>query len=271
MLNCIIVDSGVSYNHPLIDQNHLSGFSLIISKDGTVDCKADFHDQYGHGTAIYHILQGLKDDVNFINIRISSIENEGIDEDALLAALTYVEEKCDADVINLSLGTTICNPNNKLYDICRKFDEKGTVILSAFDNDGSISFPAAFDCVIGVVSLDECKKNDDFVYIEDSCINIAGKGNIQRLAWTEPQTVFMDGNSFACAHATKQTLKFMLRGVSGRRNILDCFRSVALAEYNIEPKHPVIKKDFSKWKRAAIFPFNKEMHSIVRYSECLPL
>lgn len=270
MLNCVIVDSGVSYNHPLIDRNHLSGFSLIINKDGTVDRKADFNDQYGHGTAIYHILQGLKDDVNFINIRIASIENEGIDEDALLAALTYVEEKCDADVINLSLGTTICNQNNKLYDICKKFDEKGTVILSAFDNDGSISFPAAFDCVIGVVSLDECKKNDDFVYIEDSCINIAGKGNIQRLAWTEPQTVFMDGNSFACAHATKQTLKFMLRGVSGRRNILDCFRSVALAEYNIKPKYPVIKKDFSEWKRAAIFPFNKEMHSLIRYSECLP-
>lgn len=67
-----------------------------------------------------------------------------------------------------------------------------------------MSFPASFDCVIGVVSLEECRKEDDCIYVSDSCINIAAKGNIQRLAWSEPQFVFMDGNSFACAHVTKQ-------------------------------------------------------------------
>lgn len=269
MLNCVIMDSGVSCTHPLIDMNRLNGFSLIVHEDGTIEREDNFHDRYGHGTAIYHILQDLKDDVNFINIRIASIEEERINEDALLAALKFVEENCNADVLNLSLGTTVCDSGNNLYEICKRLDEKGTVILSAFDNDGAMSFPAAFDCVIGVVGLEECRKKDDFIYIEDSCINIAGKGNVQRLAWTEPHTVFMGGNSFACAHATKQTLKFMLNGVFGRQNILLSFQDIALKEYKLEQKHSVKKKDFSKWKKVAIFPFNKEMHSLIRYSKDL--
>ena len=67
MLNCVIIDSGVSYVHPLIDQNSLAGFSLVFNDDGTMNYENDFNDQYGHGTAIYHILQDLKRDVNFIN------------------------------------------------------------------------------------------------------------------------------------------------------------------------------------------------------------
>lgn len=270
MLNCIVMDSGVSDHHPLIDRNCLTGFSLTIHPDGSVERQEDFRDQYGHGTAIYHILQSLKDEVNIINVRIAAIEKEGVDEDALLAALTYVEEHCDADVINLSLGTTCCQQNIRLYEVCKRLDEKGTVLLSAFDNEGAMSFPAAFDCVIGVVSMDECRKTDDFVYIEDSCINLAGKGNVQRLAWTEPQMVFMDGNSFACAHATRQTLQFMLRGVRGRRSILDCFRSAAVAQYRMEPEAPPKKPAGFGWKRAAIFPFQKEMHSLIRYAASLP-
>lgn len=55
MLNCIVMDSGVSDHHPLIDRNRLSGFSLTIHPDGSVERQEDFHDRYGHGTAIYHI------------------------------------------------------------------------------------------------------------------------------------------------------------------------------------------------------------------------
>lgn len=270
MLNCVIIDSGVSYVHPLIDQNSLAGFSLVFNDDGTMNYENDFNDQYGHGTAIYHILQDLKRDVNFINIKIASIENESIDEKALVSALEFIEENCSADVINLSLGTTVCDYNSELYEICSRLDKKGTIIISAFDNDGAMSFPASFDCVIGVVSLEECRKKDDFIYVSDSCINIAAKGNIQRLAWSEPQFVFMDGNSFACAHVTKQTLKFLLNGITGRANVLQSFRSISIKEYELTTEKNIAKRDFSKWDRVAVFPFNKEMHSLIRYSNSLP-
>ncbi len=43
MLNCVIIDSGVSYVHPLIDQNSLAGFSLVFNDDGTMNYENDFN------------------------------------------------------------------------------------------------------------------------------------------------------------------------------------------------------------------------------------
>lgn len=271
MLTCVIVDSGVSYNHPLVNRDALYGFSLSFGQDGNSYYSDDFDDQYGHGTAIYNILQDLKDSVKFINIKLSSIEEDMVDEDALISALEYIErEYHDVNVINLSLGVTISDRQKDLYDICKRFDDNGTVILSAFDNEGAMSFPATFDCVIGVTSLDECKKNDDFIYIDDSCINLAAKGGIQKLAWKEPHTVFMNGNSFACAHATKQTLKILLAGEIGRTAVLQKFQSLAIDIRQFIRIQLESKKVFPKSGRIAIFPFNKEMHSFIRYKDVLP-
>lgn len=268
LLTCIVIDSGVSYNHPLIDKSMITGFTLTFDQEESVFYSADFDDKYGHGTAIYNILQELKDDVNIINVRLSSIEDEVVDENALISALEYIEKEYHhIDVINLSLGSTICDRRNDLYDICKRFDDNGTVILSAFDNEGSMSFPAAFDCVIGVVGLDECKKVNDFIFIDDTYINIGAKGGIQRLAWKDPNTIFMNGNSFACAHATKQTLKILLTGVSGREAVLREFKSMSIANYKVGTAEVMSKATLPKEGRIALFPFNKEMHSLIRFSD----
>ena len=271
MLTCIIVDSGVSYNHPLIDNSLINGFTLTFDQYGHMCYSTDFDDKYGHGTAIYNILQDLKNDVNIINVRLSSVEDEFIDENALILALEYIEKKYQhIDVINLSLGTTICDREKELYDICRRLDDKGTVILSAFDNEGSMSFPAAFDCVIGVVGLDECRKVNDFIFVDDSHINIGAKGGIQRLAWKDPKTIFMNGNSFACAHATKQALKIMMSGVFGREAVLREFKLLSIANYKLGNADSVERMNLPKEGRIALFPFNKEMHSIIRFIDKIP-
>ena len=271
MLTCIIIDSGVSYSHPLIDRNSISGFSLSFSQDGKLRYSENFDDQYGHGTAIYNILQDLKNDVQIINVRLAAIENEFIDENALISTLEFIErEYKHIDVINLSLGATICDRHQDLYDVCKRFDDNGTVILSAFDNEDAMSFPASFDCVIGVVSLDECVKINDFVFIDDSYINIGAKGGIQRLAWKKPSTVFMNGNSFACAHATKQTLQILLSGVTGREAVLQEFKTLAVNYYELRNVKHENKVTLPVKGRLAVFPFNKEMHSLIRFADMLP-
>ena len=271
MLTCVIIDSGVSYSHPLIDSNLIRGFSLSFTQEGEICYSENFDDQYGHGTAIYNILQDLKNDVNIINIRLSAIENEIVDENALISTLEFIEREYNyVDVINLSLGTTICDRQQDLYNICKRFDNKGTVILSAFDNEEAMSFPAAFDCVIGVVSLEECVKINEFVFIDDSYINIGAKGGIQKLAWKEPSTVFMNGNSFACAHATKQTLQIMLSGILDRQGILQKFKTIAINRYKLNCVKREHKTLFPSKGRLAIFPFNKEMHSLIRFANILP-
>lgn len=269
MVKCIIIDTGVNTNHPLIVKSVLHGFSILHNDNGEIVISNNFEDTYGHGTAIYHLLQDLNSDVEYTCIKIPEIEDGFADEESLICALNYVYENLEADLINLSLGTTICENKKGFYEICKKLDDRGTVIFSAYDNDGAMSYPALFDCVVGVVSLDACQKKNDIIFIEDSCINIAAKGNLQRLAWNNPQTVFMSGNSFACAHASRKALEFMINGIKGRIQILDKFKEISKEIYYFDKKDKVNNTKFSEYKRVALFPFNKEMHSLVRFYDLL--
>lgn len=116
-------------------------------------------------------------------------------------ALNYVYEKVPCDLLNLSLGYTNCSEKNRLYNICQKIRDKGTFIVSAFDNYCSLSFPASFDNVIGVAS-EKVLKTDQYEYIENSEINIIAKGDAQRVAWIDKKYITTEGSSFACAHVT---------------------------------------------------------------------
>lgn len=168
------------------------------------------------------------------------------------------------------LGISECLDIQSLYDVCVELTNNGTIIVSAFDNDGSISYPAAFDNVIGVVSGDSCFKIDDFEFFEDAIVNIGAKGNIQHLVWDNPHQVFLSGNSFACAHTTSKIAEMIL--LSGEQltlqSILNNFKDIAIKRHPCLPNFVFPKLPFDI-QNAAIFPFAKEMHSLIRYSNLL--
>lgn len=203
-----------------------------------------------------------------VSIKIPEIE-EGICEDTLIDELSYIESNINADIINLSLGITHLQNKDKLQEICDILIQKGVTIVAAFDNAGSISYPAAFENVIGVITGSYCKMTNQFEYIEDTVVNIAAKGNMQRVLWDYPEYMVLGGNSFACAHTTVQVAKYMADGYKTRREILDRFRDAAVKEYYFEQQ---IKNEMLPFqiKKAVLFPFNKEMHSLIRYSHLLP-
>ena len=126
----------------------------------------------------------------------------------------------------------------------------GTIIVSAFDNAGSLSFPAAFENVIGVTTGQSCFSTNDFEYVQDAVVNLGAKGNIQRLAWNNPDYIMLGGNSFACAHVTVQIAKFIAEGINGIDSIMEAFKSIAKSKY--------IDTNESKNKRNIGLPFSIE-------------
>lgn len=134
---------------------------------------------------------------------------------------------------------------------------------------GSISYPAAFDNVVGVTSGKSCIRVDDFEYIQDEVVNIGAKGDLQRLAWNNPDYIMLGGNSFACAHATVQIAKFMSEGIKGFENILNAFKSIAKRQY-VNPTLSSSKSTNTflpfEINKEVLFPFNKEMHGLIRFS-----
>ena len=257
-IRIVIVDSGVKKTN-----EYIQGYSF--SEKGISE---NFEDEYGHGTAIYSIIKKVNDFSNITNIKLDNIEN-GADGFLLEELLKYIYEKEKADIINLSLGVGVCDNLTSLQAIVDKISLNGTIIVSAFDNSGAISYPAAFDNVIGVITGYHCNKIDDFEYVDDTVVNVAAKGNVQRVSWTTPDYIMIGGNSFACAHATVQIAKFMHDGFKTKEEILNRFKEISKAQH-ISREFRLKSNLLFGMNKVVLFPFNKEMHSLVRYSDMLP-
>ena len=263
-MKIVIVDSGVRRSHPILKDKRIESLQY---EEGSIVSALEDNDSYGHGTAIAAIISQCRADADLVVIGIPDLE-EGLDESDLIWVLRYIHETQHADIVNLSLGLNICERYEDLYEACRALTDDGTVIISAFDNFGAISYPAAFDNVIGVVTGQTTDRTCDFEFIEDPVVNLGAKGGLQRVAWSQPDYIMIKGNSFACAHVTVQAIQFMSEGAKTREALLERFREISIRKYEAHPCMTPSDKRF-EIERTALFPFNKEMHSLVRYYDLL--
>lgn len=259
-MNIAIIDSGTKDY-----ENITKGYNFRVKGDNEIIIENNFHDTYGHGTAVYSIINKNNEECNYYIFKVID-QNDTIDEKIICTALEYIFNNLDIDIINMSLGTVSLS-DDRMYNICKRLYDKGVILVSAFDNEGAISYPAAFDCVIGVDGSDLCRKVDDFIFYEDKILNVAAKGGMQRVKWCEPDNIIVKGSSFACAHATNKIVNIYKNGIKSFEEILEYFKSIAIQIIAYEEKE---EKVFEyKIDRAVIFPFNKEMHNFVRYPELL--
>ncbi len=145
--------------------------------------------------------------------------------------------------------------------MCRQLQRKRKYLVSAFDNNGSISYPAAFETVIGVTTGCECYHNNDFYIVNNSMVNVCAKGRTQRLIWLQDNLLIGSGNSYACAHITG-ILSKDIRNHDPKDILVGKCRGVIDVG---EEKRATFINPVAKYKKAVAFPFNKEMHSIVRF------
>lgn len=257
----VIIDSGVD--------NYINeeGIYFLFNGFEFVQNHKLFTDNVGHGTAVYGIIKSHNHNVKCFHVKIFDKESNCINEDILLYALNYIYENIECKYINMSFGIAIPMKRKELYEICQRLKEKGVILVSAFDNMEVISYPAAFDNVIGVASSSDCTRITDVTFIEHPIVNVCGKGGLQRVKWTEPKYIFTQGNSYACAHITGILSK---SSCSNMEEALLYLQNIAIEKYtqknNVKSIH---LPHISKGSNAVLFPFNKEMHSLVRFSHLL--
>ena len=256
----VILDSGVDVTHPLFQDTQVFCYDCCFDE-------LSIEDRDGHGTAVYHIIRRLNKEAEIINIKLFTTD-WSVGEDTLIAALEFVAKHFQPDIVNMSLGCRICDDSNALYNACKKLTDTGAILISAFDNAGCLSYPAAYENVIGVATGKFCHKNSDFEYCDDVVVNIAGYGGLQRVAWTNPRYVMLYGSSFACAHVAAQAARFISEGARTKDELLRRFKEISIRKY--ERKNKKERCELFKIERAALFPFNKEMHALVRFAEMLP-
>lgn len=266
-IHVVVIDSGIAEQHKDLEHYSFRGMSINYNFDKQEFIHSlDYSDCIGHGTAVVSIIKRLVPNVDITIIRIFH-EKLTIGFDLLCHTLEYVESSIPCDIIHLSLGVPQCSDLTRLKSICDRLCLKGTIIVSAFENGGALSFPARFESVIGVDSKGNSKGDFDYDFVDKSEINILAKGKSQRLAWLSPEYVYMSGTSFAAAYVTGYVTKLKEEGFIRLEEILNELRCNATKVYDTE--HIRNLEVMPMIKKAIVFPFNKEIHSIARFQDLL--
>ena len=256
----VIIDSGVNV------ENYAQVHGVCI--DNNINCtNDDLSDKIGHGTIIYSIINKQIDSSKIYVIKLS--EKNELTDASLIEALKYVKQNINCKIINMSLGIKTGDNINELKRLCFEIADRGTVIVSAFDNEGCYSYPAAFECVIGVDTRGDFNSSAEFDYVENSAINIFAKGNVQRVMLPEGKPLLVNGSSIACAHITSilanvKTDSFNLQYALSFLKANS--RSVFLSNNNVS-KNSMHVFDINN---AVVFPFAKEAHAFLRFADMLP-
>ena len=268
-----VIDSGVKLDHRAFFSRKINGIAIEISASGELSASPYVKDLWGHGTAITGIISRALPDTHIDVFSVIDENSGGIDRDKLLNSIRFlVNTQEKYDIVNISLGSYY--DDAQLKEEYFKLYNKGTIIVSAFDNAGAISFPAAYDFVIGVDSSNRCIHNDDFILVQNSIVNVLAKGGVQRLIWNDPEYIVNQGSSFAAAHVTviiakmlhKQQVKVDLEGLL-KAEAMDCIR--CSWPVNTKAAKTISSSDLHG-KKCALFPFNKEMHNLLNMSDLLP-
>jgi peptide maturation system protein (TIGR04066 family) len=279
-----VIDSGIDNTHPHISYP-VRGIGIVSYEDASIGYKDDFFDTVGHGTACADLILKKAPDCEVYGIKVFNDDLLEADPELIIEAVRWAVDK-GIQVINLSLGITGMYKNQELLDVCNYAESKNCILVAADTNDFEDCYPALFENVIGVTG-GRIKEAGSYYYLENSPIEFVAKGDAQRIAWADKKSIFLERNSFAAPHITglvcKIKEKYPEADTLQVREILIDNALKGKAELTVELKSAVynMKNKFKleqvnptegiSWiKKACIYPFNKEMHALIRARDLIP-
>ena len=264
-----IIDSGIDPTHEKIGAVHEV---LLDSVPRQVALGT------GHGTACAGIIRQIAPTATLYDVRLFD-ESLTADGTALLAAVGWAIEH-QMDVVNLSLGTTDVAFRDRLAEICRQARDAGVILVSAEHNDGRESYPAVLPDVVGVTG-GKVRGRHGYYYRPGHAIECVARGDAQRVCWTDPPYVMVSGTSFAAPHITGVVAlirqAYPNAPLEQVRELLQANAQQGTPE-RLQGTHPSPEtapepsanlSDFAWIQKAALYPFNKEMHALVRARDLL--
>ncbi len=270
-----IIDSGIDASHSDVG-DIAGGVHIQIGKDGVVVFLDAHADCAGHGTACAGIIRKKAPDAALYSVRIfdASLMADGR---ALIAAIQWCIDN-EMDVVNLSLGTTDVTFKKSLQKVCCQAVDAGVILVAAESNDGSESYPAVFPEVIGVTG-GAIYEPDGFYYRKDQRIECVARGDEQRVCWLNGKHIMTGGNSFAAPHITGIIARLLeqhpkcsvqdIRLLLQKKSLNEISQGQNKSKSGLQSHQKDFQEDYSYIKKAVLYPYNKEMHSLVRYRDLL--
>ena len=223
-------------------------------------------DENGHGTACFDIIYQQCPNAEYIVIKVFGKELR-----ATIDVVHSAFSKClelDVDIINASLGVASAFGRDELKETCEKIINKGTYIISSCcDQEDIPSWPANFDFSIKVAG-DDRHKIGQFTLYKQSPLFVRTYNGKRRVKWLNGTSAIAWGNSFACATISgliAAKMSIYPQRISANDILEDLASRIEYCVKN-ETKSTVMLNN----QNVVIFPYNKEMHSLIRYKDVLP-
>lgn len=273
-----IIDSGISSKHNF-RESIVGGVSVCIDENGDVIyLEDDYEDTIGHGTAVIDAILKVCSNVVFTCIKIFHSELSASME-TLIASLQYIKNYVNCDIIHISAGVTYIDDYPFLLEKLDYFSQNNITIVSAFDNNGAISYPAACPQVIGVDGDEKLKNIKEYYITENGVIDIIVADYFHRLKWVSPTEIIIKGISFSCCYVTGMIANIVYKKQK-RYSKEDMLYALRHSKYAKFLPNKNINNDTKNWtdgflftkqiKKAIVFPFNKEIHPLAIFASELP-
>lgn len=211
-----IIDTGVGYNHPDLNQNMWDGSSCVDENDDVIpggcvygydydnndtDPAPDDHSYntgvYSHGTHIAGIIAGVDNDQGIVGVdphtKIMAVKTADLTTEEIVKGIAFAENN-GAKIINASWGGS--EDDEILETAINEFD--GLFIAAAGndwdDNDSDPTYPCSFNLenVICVAATDE---NDEMTYWSnygEESVDVGAPGSIIVSSVSEGKTIDQD-------------------------------------------------------------------------------
>ena len=201
LVTVAVIDSGICLDHPDLAGRILPGYDFAEND-------SEPQDAFGHGCGVAGIIAANIDDgigmagvaPNAMILPLRVLDEQGIGTYSDVAAAIVYATDHGAQIINLSLGGA--NPSTVLQDAIDYAIAKDVMVIAAAGNTGgSVLWPAAYEPVIAVGSVDPDLQLSNFSSRGPEIDLLAPGGDILTTTNGSNYTT-MSGTSFATPHVS---------------------------------------------------------------------
>lgn len=158
-------------------------------------------DATGHGTAVASIINKIYPDAEVYSARVLDLSNK-TNLERIIRALYWCMDK-QVDVINISIGAS--QYSKLLEEVIQEAVSRGIVVVASAGNgaEQGVEYPAAYDTVIAVGSVDNHAEKSDFS-AEGSEVDVVAPGESIEVQSLLGMYTWADGTSLSAPHVAAE-------------------------------------------------------------------